>query len=159
MSTLRLKFKELFDVLSELNNPPAPKASLAKEVDAYLKILRDAQKKRLEEEHWRNLLAELVNLGESSIKVKLDQLPEAEFKSFCLINRIQSVKGRKEKIIKGKVIQKAVKATRATKKKPARLATPEIREPNVIIAAQTAREATTESIIGHVLQQKAQATT
>jgi len=158
MSTIRNKLKEVIDILSELNVAPEPSAPFLKAIDVYIKTLKEAKERYAKEEASRDLFAELVNVDTEAAKQKLDRLTEVEFKSFCIINRIKSVKGKKEQRVKGKVIQKAVKAKPATKKKPAQPAVPEKRGPDTVIPAQTDREATTEAILNQAFQLKNQST-
>lgn len=158
MSTIRNKLKEVIDILSELNVAPEPSVPFLKAIDAYIKTLKEAKYRNAKEEASRDLFAELVNVDTEAARQKLDRLTDAEFKNFCAINRIKSVKGKKEKRVKGKVIQKAVKAKAATKKKPAQPAIPEKCEPDTVIPAQTDREATTEAVLNLAFQLKNQST-
>ena len=158
MSSLLSRLKEIIDLLSELNNAPPAPSNLLKAIDGYGKTLTVAKERIREEEKWRDLMAELANRGEEEARRKIDQLSDVEFKAFCSVNRIKAAKGTAAKKVRGKVIQKAVRAKKATKSKPTQLAIPERREPDTIIPAVTARQVTTEAILNQAIRLKSQAT-
>ena len=103
-------------------------------------------------------MAELANCKEEEARKKVDSLSETEFKSFCTVNRIRAAKGKPAKKVKGKIIQKAVAAKKATKTKPAQAAIPAKRDADSVIPAVTARQATTEVILAETIRLKRQAT-
>ena len=158
MSSLLSRLKEIIDLLSELNNAPPAPSNLLKAIEGYGKTLTVAREKIREEEKWRDLMAELANRGEDEARRKIDHLSDAEFKAFCSVNRIKAVKGTAARKVKGKVIQKAVRAKKANKTKPAQPAIAERRELDTIIPAVTARQATTEAILDQAIRLKSQAT-
>jgi hypothetical protein len=170
MTSIRPRLTHLVELLSEMNQAPEPPATLVKALDSYAQSVAAAKKLAQEEEKWRDLLAELANIGEESAKRKLDQLSDAEFKAFCMINKIKAGTATKAKTVKGKVIQKKVAAKagkpakKATKNKaaqpaqPARPAVPEKREADIVIPAITIRQATTENILIQAARLKSQAT-
>jgi hypothetical protein len=158
MTTIRPRLKELIDLLSEMNRPPEAPSGLVKALDSYLRLLIAAQKKILEEEKWRNTLAELANMSEQAAKARIDTFTDTEFKAFCTTNRIAMGKARNEKKIKGKTLHKAISFKKATKGNPARMAVPAVKAPDTIIPALTARQVTTENILTHAFRLKSQAT-
>jgi len=158
MSTIRSKLKDLLDALSDINDAPSPSSTLLRGLDDYIKSVKAIKQKQEEEETWRDLYAELVNLDETAAQRKLDQLTDTDFKDFCSVHKIKAVKGKGEKRVKGKIIQKAIPAKKATKKKSAQDAVPALREPDSVIPATTARQATTEVILRQVLRLKSQTT-
>ncbi len=158
MTSIRPRLKDLVDLLSELNQAPEPPASLVKALDAYARTVAAARDLVQIEEKWRELLAELANSTEESAKKKLNHLTDADFKAFCQVNKIKPAKGAKLRKVRGKIIQRKKAAKSATKKKPGQAAIPEIREPDTIIPAVSARQATTEVILDQAARLKSQAT-
>jgi hypothetical protein len=158
MTSIRPRLKQLVDLLSEINQPPEPPAALVKALDAYTKTVTTAQELAQREEKWRELLAELANTSEEAARKKLDQLNDADFKLFCAVNKIKAAQGSKAIKVKGKVTQKKRAGKPATKKKPAQAAIPEIREPDTVIPAASARQATNEVILDQAARLKSQAT-
>ncbi len=158
MTSIRPRLKQLVDLLSEINQPPEPAAALVKALDAYIKIVTTAQELAQKEENWRTLLAELANVPEELARKKLDQLTDVDFKIFCAVNKIKTAKGTRSRTVRGKVIQKKKAGKPATKKKPAQPSIPEVREPDTVIPALSARQATTEVILDQAARLKSQAT-
>ena len=158
MTSIRPRLKQLVDLLSEINQPPEPPATLVKALDAYHKAVTTAQDLAQKEEKWRELLADLANSSEDAARKKLDLLTDADFKVFCTVNKIKAASGKKAIKVKGKVTQKKKAGKPATKKKAAQQAIPEIREPDTVIPAVTGRQATTDVILDQAARLKSQAT-
>jgi hypothetical protein len=158
MSTILSRLRTLIDLLSEINTPPAAPPALLGSLDKYSKMLSEAKERGVREERWQNFLAELVNSREEQARKSVDALSEPEFKDFCQVNRIKPIRGKPAKKVKGKVIQKAVRAKKGSKTKPGQPAIPERREPDTVIPAVSGRQATTESILELTQRMKSQAT-
>jgi predicted nuclease of restriction endonuclease-like RecB superfamily len=156
--SIRTLLKEIIDLLSEINDAPAPPATLLNGLKSYGNALTTTLDKLKKNEKWLNLMAELVNNREDEAKRKLDHLSDGDFKVFCEVNKIKVAKGKAGKMVKGKIIQKKVAAKPARGKKLAQPAIPEMREPDTIIPAVTARQATTEAILNRAVSLKNQAT-